>query len=346
MIKALILGISYFTFYYLLGFAVVKLSNGNEKKDSIILSGFFCYAVLFFMIGFPLKLLKITITRIGITWIAFISICAVLILWKWHSDIKLDFIYRIQAIWKHKWISFGIFLIVLLEMSYIEFQGVPGSSLDASYNIGEISSGVFDNVAGITDPHSGAELNSFSMTYVMETYLLHSSVMCRIFQVAPLVEVRTIMAGIAVILYNVVLFHIGNCLFPKNYQKIFGLYLVAYIICMFSTSIYVPGSFFMNRAFEGKSFLANIFIPSVFMYFLKLAEKETLHVWLGMFLAICASYTYSMSALFILPVLLLGLFSSLIIYRKSWHTMFHIFICMVPCIIVFIFYYCVRKGYI
>lgn len=348
VLKAVTLGILYLTVYYLLGFAVVRLAGGNERRNSTFLFGFFIYSVSFWMIGFPMKLFKVTVTKIGIVWIFLLVMSLSIIIWRLHDALKDDWKHRINRVWQHKWVSLGIVVVVLVELIYIEVQSVPGSPLDASYYIGEVSSAVFHNMAGVADPHSGAELSKFHMAYVIETYQLHSSVMCRLFNIPPLVEVRTVMAGIAVILYNIVLFQIGKCLFGRCYWKIFLLLAGVGIICFFSSSTFVPGAFLMARAFEGKNFLANIFIPAVFLFFLQLVdgERQCQCVWIGMFLAISASYTYSMSALFLMPVLLCGVFPPLIFHKRSRETVMNAFICMIPCILMVIFYIGVLKGYI
>ncbi|MDE7434596.1 MAG: hypothetical protein K2N01_02055 [Lachnospiraceae bacterium] len=346
MIKALILGAFYLMIYYLVGFAAVKISKGNEKKDSVMLMGVFTYAVFFWMIGFPMKLLKIKVSTIGTVWLVVLGLGVALILWKWHRAMLDDLKYRLSDLWEHKWTSMGIAAVILFELVWVELQSVPGSPMDVSYYIGEISSAVFDNMAGVSDPYSGAQLSHFSATYVMETYLLHSSVVCRLFHIAPLIEVRTVMAAVAVILFNIILFQIGRCLFKDCRWKILLLLSGAFVICLFSNSIYVPGDFLLMRAFEGKNFLANIFIPVIFLYFLQLLEKERRSVWAGLFLAVCASFTYSMSAIFLLPVMLLGIFVPLVINKRSWKTALKAVGCMIPCGAAMAFYLCASRGYI
>lgn len=346
MIKALILGAFYLMIYYLVGFAAVKIVRGNEKKDSVMLMGVFTYAILFWMIGFPLKLLKIKVSTIGIVWLVVLGVGVALILWKWHRALWDDLKFRVRDIWEHKWTSAGIAAVILLELIWVELQSVPGSPLDASYYIGEVSSAVFDNMAGVSDPHSGAPLSYFSAAYVMETYLLHSSVVCRLFHIAPLIEVRTVMAAVAVILFNIVLIHIGRCLFKDCRWKILLLLSGACVFCLFSGSYYAQGTFLLLRAYEGKNFLANIFIPVIFLYFLQLLEEERRSVWAGLLLAVCASFTYSMSAIFLLPVMLFGVFVPLVLNKRSWKTALKAGGCMVPCGAAMAFYLLASKGYI
>lgn len=346
MIKAVILIIVYLALYYLVGFAVVKCSRGDEKQDSVMLNGMFAYAVIFFLLGFPMKLSQFPLTRIGAIWLGLLAVIVIFILWKWHGSIREDWKRKFRDVRAHKWISLGVAAVVILELVWVEMQNVPGSPLDAAYYIGEVSTSVFDNASGVSDVYSGEGLGAFKAMYAMETYLLHSSVICKVFHVAPLIEMRTVMSAVVIVMFNVIMWHMGRRLFRNDRRKMLLFLAGIFVFCMFYSSYYMPGWFLLSRTFEGKNILNNIFIPAVFLYFLRLLEEEKRSIWVGLFLTIWASFTYSMSATFIAPVYLLGIFAALILYKKKWGTVWRSAVCMIPAGAVVMFYFCVTRGYI
>lgn len=346
MIKAVILIIAYLVLYYLVGFAVVKCTGGNEKEDSVMLNGMFAYAVIFFLMGFPMKMGQFSLTRIGVIWLCCLGIGIIFIIWRWHGAIREDWKRKLCDIRSCKWICIGAAIVVILELVWVELQNVPGSPLDASYYIGEVSTAVFDNASGISDVYSGESLRAFESLYAMETYLLHSSVVCRVFHIAPLIEMRTVMSAVIIIMFNVIMWHMGKHLFHNNRRKMLLLLTGIFLLFMFYNSYFMPGWFQLKRTYEGKNILSNIFIPVVFLYFLRLLEEEKRSTWAGLFLAICASYTYCMSATFMAPVYLLGIFGALILYKRKWKTVWKSVLCMIPTGAVVVFYFCVTRGYI
>lgn len=346
MIKAVILIIAYLILYYLVGFAVVRGIGGDEKKDSVMLNGMFGYALLFFVVGLPMKLAKVTLTKIGVVWLICLAAAIAVCMWKWHEDILEDWKRKLHDISSHKWIALGVAIVVILELVWVEMQNVPGSPMDTAYYVGEVSTAVYDNAAGITEVHSGTPLSSFSHLYTMETYLLHSSVVCRIFHVAPLIEVRTVMSAVVIIMFNIIMWQIGKHLFRDCRWKMLLLLAAVFVFCMFCNSYYMPGSFLLRRTYEGKNILSNIFVPAVFLYFLQLLEEDRRSSWIGMFLAICVSYTYCMSATFVAPVYLLGICGALVLYKRKWKTVWNSLICMLPAGAMVVLYFCMSKGYI
>lgn len=175
---------------------------------------------------------------------------------------------------------------------------------------------------------------------------MHSAVVCTLTGIPALIEVRTVMIAVLVIVFFSLIWDIGRKLFGKEYWKSAVLLGVVLIVYLFSNSLFWPGTFMLTRTFEGKCILANFFVPATFYCFMCLWEEDIRENWLCLFLTMMASFTYSMSAIFVMPVALAGYGVVLVCRRREWRVVRNLVICLLPCLVAAVVYVLMSKGMI
>lgn len=335
----------YLIIYYLFGFGLFYVAGGRRTCNPMWI-GMFAYAILFFLEAFPMKVVQMPLKAVGAIWIGTVIGILALIVYYLHQEIIEDLKQRVLSLRQHKWSALLALAVILIALIYVETQRQAGSPWDNSYYLGEVNTSVYEGVTETVAAIDGTEMTSFSPLYVMETYLMHSAVICTITGIPAAVEVRTVMTAVVILVFFALVWDIGKKLFGKEYWKSAVLFLVVLLVYLFSDSYYWPGTFFLIRTYEGKTILANLFVPAAFYWFMCLWEEDTRENWMGMFLTMSACFTYSMSAIFLMPVALAGYGLVLLIHRKNWKTVRNLVLCVLPCLLVAVAYVLMSKNVI
>lgn len=345
MMKAVFLLCFYMYIYYIVGFGVKKLVGDTSKKDGFVVIGMFTYFVIFFVFVLPMKFLQVKLSHISWMWVVLIILLTTGILFKNYKEIHRNIRYK-WSCWSEDRIIYILTIgLVALQLFCVEKHGIVGSPWDASFYIGEVSTALHDNMLGVSSAYTGIHAEYFDWIYMLETYLAHSAVMCKFFNVAPLIEVRTVMTAIVIILFNLVVREIGKELFEENREKLF-IFWCTIVYIWFMTTMYTPGGFLLNRTFECKTILANIVLPALFLFFLRLYKNKGNEKadWIYLFLVICGSYTFSLSAMFIVPVALVGYFPIILLKNRSRKVLSRMIVCLLPCVLILLYYLLMSRG--
>lgn len=335
--------ILYLILYYLFGFATLYVMGGRRTCNPVWI-GMFVYAILFFLVAFPMKLAQMPLKIVGIIWLGTVLGISALILFYLHREIGGAFREWIATVWQFKWIAPLVLVVVAVALVYTESQENVGSGWDSAFYVGEVSTSVYEGVMETTDAIHGTDLGSFSSLYMLETYLMHSAVVCTLTGIPALIEVRTVMVAVLIIVFFILMWDIGIKLFDKDYWKTAVLFWIILLVYLFSDSLFWPGSFMLMRTFEGKSVLANFFVPATFYCFMCLWEEDTRENWICLFITMMASFTYSMSAIFLMPVALAGYGVVLVWRGRKWKIVRNLVICLLPCLVAAIVYILMSKG--
>ena len=345
LIKAITLILIYLTLYYLLGLITIKIA-GDERDFCPIWVGMFVYAILFFLVALPMKLAQVPLKTVSLVWLVTVVLIVALAVVHLRGMLLDRAKKLLHTFFLHKWSMLLIFLVVALELFYAESRRWVGSPWDTAYYIGEVTTALHDGEMGTVDAIMGTPMHSFYIFYLLETYSMHSTVACILTGIPALVEIRTVMTAVIIIIFNVILWNIGKRLFDKDYWKSAVLLLIVFGIYLFSNSLYWPGAFLLSRTFEGKNLLANIFIPSMLYCFISIYEDDQRSDWIYLFLTVTASYSYCMTSLIVVPVMLFGYYVALMIKKRNWRHTKNIMICLIPCMIMAIVYFLITKGLI
>lgn len=334
----LCLGIVFFylTISYMLGDLFLHMVSSEEQSVSYrVLLGFFCYYFLFQLMAIPLKLTLQPLSLLTKLWWIFILAVMILFSFLRRKTFPVQKAYLQELFAKQKRPLLCLVLIILIQLIMVNYNGETYALWDQSYYIGDVSASVYTDSISQYDPYTGALLSKLNAEYLLETYQNHSAVLCQLLRVPPLMETRIAEASIMVILANLIYYQLGLQLFGKNYRKK-GVSLVCFLFLLnlFSFNLYTGAEFLFFRAFEGKTVLACIILPMVFLLFLKIAgnHQKRSHWW-ELLLVISASFGLNMSAIYMLPFELSICLIPLGLSKKSFSVWFRYALCMIPCIL-------------
>lgn len=359
-IVALILIPVYFMFFFLFGQGFYKVLGvkGRSIGHKIII-GFFVYFSLFQLVALPLKITLQPLSMLSSIWavcviIIVISVSAVVIKEKLIEQESKKRRKPQKGIFSKKDLYYviAIIAIVLIQFFIIELNQRVGSPLDASYYIGEVVSSVYTNTIAQYDAYTGMKLNVLNSSYLLENYQMHSAVSSQLFHIHPLLEMRTTMTGVVVILTNVVLTCFAKMLFHKNIKKMTLFLLFIAIINVCYASWYSASLFYFNRTFEGKAILSSMIFPAIFYVIFRIMkshdnnQKTKVRVeWIELFVLVFGTFCINMSAMFLVPVLLSALLIPFAFMKRSWVIFRNYVISLIPCILVIGYYVMTSFGY-
>lgn len=328
-----------FIIYFVIG--MLPLGRRQEKSASTaIVAGFFMYYGIFTLFCVPIMVRWRPLSLLTTVWTIAVS-CLFLFsfLWnrKYFATVGKSLLNRVRIHWKF---CVGVFLVVLVEMIVILYS--YQFTLDAAYYVANVTTSLQTNSLNIYDPYTGDWQDHFEMRYFFSTYPMNDAVVCKLTGIHPLMQVKIIMAGVAILLTNLLYYMIGKELFGDKKEPIFYLIFFAGIMNFFFITIFTSSNFLITRTYEGKSLLGNVVLPMVFYLFLRIwkGKKE----WLLLFLVCFGSTVLSSSSNMLVPATLAVLFFPLAMIRKDIKIIIKTVVCMIPCIIMLLVYVAYVKG--
>ena len=345
MAVLIIVFIIYITGYLAAGILWQSLIKDDRYSGVTVVSGMLAQSLVFFVIAIPMKLAKaplmVTAVVWAVVWLALIVLC----LLKCQKDAKSFFDCVKEGI-KNNRILFVICVIVTIaEIVFVEIYGRQVGGANATYYIGYVTTAIHDGYLGISSPYTGAALKNFNSSYFLQTFLDHSAVVCRLFGLHPLLEVRSIIPAVMIIMNTLIVVGLAEAFFEKEYSRI--LFFVAYkaIQGIFASSQLLPSFYYYFRAFEGKGIYGTIFLPlfalllyRVFYY------KEKNAQWM-LIIAVLSSFTYTMSALFTYPFILVGC-APLLIHKDIKKRVVNLVVLSIPWFLAAVWYLGIKADVI
>lgn len=293
----------YLIFSYMLGDLFLGFTHSQEISCSYrIILGFFLYFLLFQLTALPLKFTLQPLSLLAGLWCCLLAAVTFLFFFRNRKIFREKRNRRNQILSDNKWVFLFLICLVLVQICLINYNGETYALWDQSYYIGDVSSSVYTDTISQYSPYTGHLLDKLDAEYLLETYQNHSGVICILTGLAPLIETRTVETTLMVIMANLIYYQLGLQLFPGFRKKSALLVFCLFWLNLFSFNLYTSAEFLFFRAFEGKTVLACIIMPAVFLLFLKIARDcRNNHHWLDLFLIVSASFGLNMSAIYMLP---------------------------------------------
>ena len=348
IIKAIVIFVLYIAEYFLFGICFQKICKKKSTNVQMqIIVGMFVQAVLFFILVIPMKVMQISVGIISTVWLITCSIMILAIIVACHKDIRESLLAVIHGITKHKIETSILGVIIGAEIVFEELYGRILGGTNATYYIGYVTSSLHMDRLGTVNPRTGEVMGQFNISYLLQTYLDHSVVISWLTGIHPLIEIRTVIPAITILVSNLVIWEIAKTICRKDYKKAMYVWIMYNALSnIFSCSVLLPAFYGYFRSFEGKNFFACITIPLLFLLFWKLYdEPKDKYILSSLVVAITGSFMYCMSTMFIVPFIILG-YAGMILIKKSWKQFVNVCICMIPCIMVVVYYMLATKGII
>ena len=339
--------IIYLMNYFLFGFAFATICKKEKKNFGFcMVSGFFIYSLVFGIFVLPLKTNVISLNIISEIWsIVWLLTILLIIICCW-KELK-----KHLKFWKQQFVENKIVIIIfsgitVIQLIFEELYGRYTNGSGAAWFNAYVSAAVFDNYLGITHPVSGEKMKYFYEAYFLQTYNDHSAVISKLTKLSPLIETRTVMSTVVIIIGNLLIYELAKSLFKESKKQYRIVFFILYIAVMgiFVPCVYLPSYYYYFRAFEGKNIFGMLLIPFVVVCLLKLYDKPNNgYVQKSLVLGLLGSYTFCMSTMYILPCIFLS-YIPMVFYNKKMFK--NLCVGLIPCIAVMGYYMLIRQGVI
>lgn len=339
----------YFFLYFAAGSLAVRLVPDKDYSvPRVLILGFFLLHFLFFLITMPLKVTLQPLSLLSAIW----AVVLVLITIAFFISQRGRWVRTLSSIreafdGRNKYITLAFFALALVQILLMNGNDETYAIWDQSYYLGDSVTSWYTNTISQYSPYTGRILNVLNSEYLLETYQNHTSVMCQLLNIHPMVENLTIMATVVVILYNLIALEIGKFFFKGDRFRSTLLVFFLTLLNFFSYNLYTAAEFLFIRPSEGKTILAVLILPSLFYCFLKVMEDVDAKTWwIYSFLIIAGSFGLNMSSIFMIPFELSALYIPYAIHRKKISIFVRYLILMLPCVLMAALYLLTKHEFL
>lgn len=324
-----------FTLFGYLGSYLLK--RKSSLVESLVL-GLFFYFALFQLFALPLILLKQHLTLLTGIWLAVVTsvlVCAFIVLYK-----------KVRKQGKPKWnlpnkkiivCYLAMAGVVLFFCYFTAIQNYWG--WDTAYYIGTISTTVDTDTMYLINGENGAAETVLPLRYALSGFYMNSAVFCKITGIGVVSFQKYVIGTLDVILYFAVVYLLGQALFRNSITKATGFLWAAGILNLFFLSEYTTSQFLILRAYEAKSYCANVVLPTILWIMLLLhKDMENRANWKMLFVIMMASVPISMSAILIAPAMLGVAVLGESIVNRNGKVILRGIVCMIPNMVYLVMY--------
>ncbi len=347
--KTIIIFIIYMATFYVYGLLFNRITRRKETDLTITLvAGMFIYALEFMLFAIPLKYIKNPLSVTSSIWMGIWILSVIIIALICRKEALEPIRYCVKFIASHKLNAFLFFVVMMAQIIFVEIYGRWSGSNNPSEYVAYVTTAVFTNEIGTTDPRTGLYLTAFEPRTFTQTFLDHSAVVSKIFNLHPLMEIRTVNPAVFLIIGNLLIFLLARTMLKDSDAKQWLFYCVyMYVLCMSASSVLLQGFYIFFRNYEGKNVYSAIMVPLMFYVIWKLYEqpRDKVILTLGV-LCIAGSFHYTGIALFTIPMVTLGLLPG-VFSKKNWKRMIcNIIVLNIPILLYAIYYIGTEAGYI
>lgn len=306
-------------------------SRRDFSFSQTVIAGFFLYQVVFQVVALPFMFLQKPLSLLATVWgtaaaaVIVWSVCRFGRLWVRVAGERLKGLFG-----KDRWgwavlVLTGV-LVVLASLIYVSFW-------DATYYVGQVSFSVYTDTINQIDPLSGNDLQYFDLKHCLATYHVNDAVICRLFDIHPLIETKTVMVVVVMILTNLLYYRLGLKLLHGRKQAVTVFLFFVFLLQIWTYSAYTSSGFLLFRTYEGKAVTANISIPAVLCLLLDLyGGRETAQTWRFLLLTAWGATAIASSAMFLIPAMLAAGLIPLAARRRQPAVLGKMVLVMLPCL--------------
>ena len=335
----------YLIVYYVFGVLISHLLKLGNKPVHQLIYGMFFYQLVFFIFVMPLKFHIVPVDTIGRIWTGVVLVvCIAVAIWL-HKDIYEGFSNWVKDIREHWVSSLVIFILIVGELLFVEYYGRLLGGNNQVWFVGWVSNAVAHNELMTYVPETGLAATSFNNDRYLCTFLDHSGVISKTFGIHPMVEVRTILTGVFILIQCLVIWELAKYLGKEKRDASVAGYIMYWSITnIMAGSQLLPGFYDIFRTYEGKAFVMDVSVPLLLLLLWKLYDEpdKWKNVWKSI-IVMCGSMTYSLSMMFTYPFVLAA-FTPFLIVKKEKRILRYILLMGAVSAVYFVVYYLGRLG--
>ncbi len=228
--------------------------------------------------------------------------------------------------------------VFLVIMSY-------NFTLDAAYYVAGVTTNVDTNMINVYDPFTGGWLDHFELRYVFATYYANDAVVCQLSHLPALVETKSVMSAVVMIIVNMIYAHITRFFFEDRTRALL-MYILMVLTNYLFISIYTASNFLMTRTYEGKSVVGNIAVILIFVLYMSMTQDgATTHNIVKLFIVCLGCATASSTANMVIPAEVAVIFIPYAVIKKQLKLIPKVLICIIPEIVMMLVYVLYVKGW-
>ena len=326
----------YIVMYTVFGDLLLRVMKKKAVLPLKTVIGFFTYYLMFYIIAIPMKFLGLRLSALSITWMVILGMVVVV-------DSVLFLKNRHEIVTTEKWclsvkykLAYGGILLCLVFVMNVNQE--TGALWDESHYVGEVSTLLYEDALVGFDMYTGEKTDVIEEEYLLEVTETHSAVMSQVFQIHPLIEVRTLRATAFLLVFYLLVMMIGSLLFKEEIKR-FLFFVFFVLLDMFSYNTHTRAQIMLYRAFEGKAVMANTILFAIFFVFLLiLKDCDNKWNWQLAFLVVMASFGLNMTSILLVPPMFGALVLPMIVREKKFYLLPRFVICLLPWIPEAIFY--------
>ena len=237
-------------------------------------------------------------------------------------------------------------IIVFVLIAFQVFMAVSHASFDGDDAYYVVQSVITDETNTLYRilPYTGLG-TALDMRHSMAVFPLWIAYIARMSGIHATIVSHTVLPIVLIPLTYTIYYEIGKKLF-KDKQEQFPAYMI--IICMLhifgNFSIYNNATFFLMRTWQGKSMLANVVIPGIFMILLWIFEGEPEKrnnrsgMWALLGLINVVAAMMSTASVFLNTFLIAVMAVVFSVQEKNIKIIFKMAACCIPCVVYALLY--------
>ena len=277
--KVLIILLLEIIIFYILGtfFYQICFHGKESRATERTITGFLLLQIIFQMCALPCIFLDTTLTVLTRLWMVVIGVilCGSVLIAR--NALSSGIKEIIQYIKVHKGVVFFLALVILAVCYYVSINGERND--DSTYYIGLINTTLSMDSMYRFNVYNGFGMESLYARRALATFDIHSAVLCKIFDVHPLILTRYGRANLNVLLTAMATYLMGTKLFSKESSALVEKKACTLVMMVFAANflfagnIYTSATFLLTRAYEGKAFAGNVLVVFTLYVCFKLIEE-------------------------------------------------------------------------
>ena len=232
-----------------------------------------------------------------------------------------------------------IIVFVLIGMQL--FMAVTHASFDGDDAYYVVQSVITDETNTLYRilPYTGMS-TGLDMRHSMAVFPIWIAYIARMSGIHATIVSHTILPVFLIPLTYMIYYEIGKKLFKEKAEQLPSYMIFVCLLQIFgNVSIYNNATFFLMRTWQGKSMLANVIIPGMFMILLWLFEGETGKraprggVWFLLFMMNIVAAMMSTASVFLNSFLIAVMAVAFSLQEKNIKILFKMAACCIPCVV-------------
>ena len=335
LVKCIVIIFLFLFMFTLWGHSVSRwLSIETPHLPMQMLVGFFAYFVVMEVVILPVVFLYNSLKLATILTLLVTLILTIVMLCRhrggfWTNVKQIEF-----GLW-----TFVAVIVLCFVTGVAVFQQYLG--YDPTYYIGEMTAFLNYGEFWTRDALKGMEMVSkIPLHYALSCFYPLFSIVAYIFHVEARIMALYVVRGLCVLLFGATTFCWGYELFDRQKKNGYIFTIICCVLSMFLLDDHSLSFMMLVRGNESKGYCAAVVAPMCVLALLRLCKNvESKSDWRLLGLVAWASMPVAMSSMAIIPVAIAVVGLSLMrCYRRFWYIFIRCFLCVVPNIILMLWY--------